>query len=131
MQLRRKHKQESEVSTHSLNDIMFFLMLFFLIASTMANPNVIKLMLPSAKSNQSMTKKQISLSVTKDLKYYIDQTPIPFDELRKALQNAVGDNKEATIVVRMDQDLSVQKLVEVLEIGNEMKLKMILATQKK
>jgi len=131
MQLRRRHRLESEVSTHSLNDIMFFLMLFFLIASTMANPNVIKLMLPRAKSNQTMTKKQISLSITKDLKYYIDQKPVLFENLKEELRKATEKNKETTIVVRMDQELSVQKLVEVLEIGNELKLKMILATQKK
>jgi biopolymer transport protein ExbD len=106
-------------------------MLFFLIASTMANPNVIKLMLPRAKSNQTMTKKQISLSITKDLKYYIDQKPVLFENLKEELRKATEKNKETTIVVRMDQELSVQKLVEVLEIGNELKLKMILATQKK
>ncbi len=67
MNLRRRNRAHSEVSTHSLNDIMFFLLLFFLIASTMANPNVVKLMLPSAKSNQAVIKKPISVSIKKDL----------------------------------------------------------------
>ena len=74
MQLRRPRREHAEVSTESLNDIMFFLLLFFLIVSTLANPNVIKLLLPESKQTQALAKKQILLQVTADHQYYIDQT---------------------------------------------------------
>jgi biopolymer transport protein ExbD len=131
MNFRKRSKSGSEVSTHSLNDIMFFLMLFFLIASTMANPNVIKLLLPSAKSTQVVNTKQINLSVTKDLQYYIDSKSISFDEIKPGLAAALSNNKDATVVVRMENTLAVQKLVDLLEIGNDLKVKMILAANKK
>ncbi len=130
MQLRKKKGHGIEVSTHALNDIMFFLMLFFLIASTMANPNVIKLLLPSAKSSETVTKRQVSLSIDKDQHYFIDQRPVNVDNLKNELMAAAGTS-DATIVVRIDRTLNIQKLVDVLEIGNELKLKMIMATDKK
>lgn len=130
MQLRRKNKSESEVSTHSLNDILFFLMMFFMIAATMANPNVIKLILPSAKSSQTMAKKQVSLAITKDLVYTIDGKTVAFENLKSTLITAVGNKNESTVIISMDRSLEVQKLVDLLEIGNELKIKMIMATKK-
>ncbi len=130
MQLRRKNKSESEVSTHSLNDILFFLMMFFMIAATMANPNVIKLILPNAKSSQTMAKRQISLAITKELVYSIEGKPVPFENLKSALASAVGNKDDATVIISMDRSLEVQKLVDLLEIGNALKIKMIMATKK-
>jgi biopolymer transport protein ExbD len=131
MQLRRRNKHGIEVSTHALNDIMFFLMLFFLIASTMANPNVIKLMLPSSSSPSRMNPRQITLNVDKDLNFYIEQKSVQKDNLKNELSMVAGNLNDATIVVRMDRTLPVQELVDVLEIGSELKLKMILATDKR
>ena len=62
MNLRRKQQEDAELSTESLNDIMFFLLLFFLIISTMANPNVIKLMLPKSANNENLQKQQVNLA---------------------------------------------------------------------
>ena len=81
MNLRRKHQEDAELSTESLNDIMFFLLLFFLIISTMANPNVIKLMLPKSANNEQLQKQQVNLGVTKDKQYSINKKPVPFDQL--------------------------------------------------
>jgi biopolymer transport protein ExbD len=78
MNLRKKHNRASaEVHTSAMNDIMFFLLLFFLIASTVTNPNVIKLMLPKSSSGQAVSKKTITVSVTQDLKYYVEKKEIP------------------------------------------------------
>jgi len=131
MNLRRKNRATSEVSTHSLSDIMFFLMLFFLIASTMANPNVVKLMLPSAKSNQAVIKKPISVSIKKDLTYYIDTKPVSVDQLENALLEKTKGVADPAVVIRVDKDVPVQYLVDILDIGNKLKIKMVLATQPK
>ena len=69
MNLRKRHKGVSaEVHTSAMNDIMFFLLLFFLIASTVTNPNVIKLLLPKSSSGKSVSKKTINVSVNQGLK---------------------------------------------------------------
>ena len=115
----------------ALNDIMFFLMLFFLIASTLANPNVIKLLLPQAKAGQTVSKQQYSLTVSKDLNYYInnDKTPFTFDQLEPRLKEISQNSNDVTIVLKVDRAIQVQNLVDVLAIGSKYKIKMILATQ--
>jgi len=129
MNLRKKNKIVAEVSTSSMNDIMFFLMLFFLIMSTLLNPNVIKLTLPSSRHNQVIHQKEITISVTKDLQYFINNKPIAFNMLENQLTGMLLNDKNATVILRCDNSLSVQDLVNMLEIGNKLKVKMILATK--
>ena len=112
-----------------MNDIMFFLMLFFLIISTLLNPNVIKLTLPSSKNNQAIHHKEIVLSITKDLQYFIDNKPVQQTELESVIQQNINKSPDATIILRCDNSLTVQDLVNVLQIGNKLKVKMILATK--
>ncbi len=128
MNLRRKHKIHPEVSTSSLNDIMFFLMLFFLICSTLVNPNVIKLMLPKAKSHQTLNKQPITISITKDLQYFINNKPVVKEDLEASLALATQGTEEPTAVLRVDNAITVQDLVDVLSIGNKLKIKIIMAT---
>lgn len=130
MKLRKKHGHEVEVASESLGDIMFFLMLFFLIVSTFANPNVIKLMLPKSASSQSVSKKQITLSITKDKQYFIDNKPIAFEQLEPSMVDLKSKVDDITIIVRTDYELTVQDLVDVLQIGSRLKIKMVLATKK-
>ncbi len=128
---RIRKKEEAEVATESLNDIMFFLMLFFLIVSTLVNPNVIKLMLPNSKSSSSMAKQPITLTITKDKLIFLnsEKTSILIENLEERLQNLAGLKENPTIVLRIDQNLSIQDLVNVLQIGNQLKVKMVLATE--
>lgn len=129
MNLRKKSKFVAEVSTSAMNDIMFFLMLFFLIISTLLNPNVIKLTLPSSRNNQAIHHKEVVLSITKDLQYFIDNKPVAPDQLESTIQMSVSKSPDATVIIRCDNSLSVQNLVDVLQIGNKLKVKMILATK--
>ena len=129
MRLRRNKKFAAEVSTGSMNDIMFFLMLFFLIVSTLVNPNVIKLMLPNAKSNFSQPKQQITISVTKDLEYFINKKPVPFNQLESEILNETKRLNQPTVFLRFDNSLTVQDLVDILQIGDKLKIKMVLATK--
>lgn len=131
MNIRRKRHFKAEVSTSSLNDIMFFLLLFFLIVSSLANPNVIKLLLPNSKSAQDLNKQQISISITKDKKYFIDNRQIGFNDIEPLLKSRIGSLQEPTVILRIENTLTVQDLVDVLEIGNRLKVKMLMATNKK
>jgi biopolymer transport protein ExbD len=131
MKIKRNRHFKPEVSTSSLNDIMFFLLLFFLIVSTLSNPNVIKLLLPSSKAAQTLSKQQITVSVTKDKSYFIDNQPISFDQIEPILKERISKVQEPTVILRFENSLSVQDLVDVLEIGTRLKVKMVIATNKK
>ena len=134
MNLRSERKQEFEIFSNSFSDIMFFLMLFFLIASTMITPGTIKLMLPQANNTQSMNKppKEIAISVTKDLKYFIDNKEVKFLEIEPILRNIKNESKsEVHAIVRCDNAIAVQSLVDVLQIGSRVEVKMVLATTRK
>lgn len=130
MNLKRNRKRfEAEVGASSMSDIMFFLMLFFLIVSTLVNPSVIKLMLPKASSAQSFAKKTFTLEMSLDKQYSLNGERLNFEEIEPKLTAAVVGIDEPTVVLRIDNGLSVQDLVDVLAIGNKLKVKMIMATQ--
>jgi biopolymer transport protein ExbD len=131
MNIKRKRHFKPEVSTSSLNDIMFFLLLFFLIVSSLANPNVIKLLLPNSKSSQNLNKQQITISVTKDKKYYIDSHQINFNDIEPLLKSRISSLQEPTVILRFENTLTVQDLIDVLEIGTRLQVKMVMATNKK
>ncbi|AOC95179.1 biopolymer transporter ExbD [Flavobacterium sp. GN10] len=131
MSIKRKRRFHAEVATSSLSDIMFFLLLFFLIISTLANPNVIKMTLPKAKANEKTNKQLISLSVTEDKKFYIDKQEVDFENLETSLMSKIGTDKEQTVVVRIPFNLQVQDLVDVLQIGVKNNLKFVIATSPK
>lgn len=137
MRIHRRRRDEAEVESSSLNDIMFFLMLFFLIASTLANPNVIQVALPKTKTTQNVTPKSVPLTVTADLRIFIEQEEIPYEQLETRLselktQLADPNNPEAgmVIVLRLDKDLKVQNMVDVMQVGANLGIKMVLATDK-
>jgi len=133
MNLRSSRKHAFEIFSNSFSDIMFFLMLFFLIASTMITPGTIKLILPQANQTQSMNKppKEIAISVTKDLKYYINNKQVQFSEIESELRKEKKANSEVHAIVRCDNAIAVQSLVDVLQIGSKVEMKMVLATSRK
>lgn len=129
MRFRKKKRFEAEVATSSLNDIMFFLLLFFLIISTIANPSVIKVLLPKANNNQTLNKKQVTLTVTKEKEYYLnDKLIIPAD-LENAMMRETSGVPDPTIVLRMDAALTIQDLVDILSTGTKLKIRVVMATQ--
>jgi len=128
MNLRRRNRAVGEVYTASLNDIMFFLLLFFLITSTLATPNVLKLLLPSSKMSTQSIKHPLTISVTSDLQYAVNNQPVAFDQLEPTIVAAIRDQTDPTALLKVDKTLQVQNLVDLLDIGNRLKIKMVLAT---
>ena len=132
MNLRKRHRRVSaEVHTSAMNDIMFFLLLFFLIASTVTNPNVIKLLLPKSSSGQSISKKTITVTVTKDLRYYVDKKEVKIADLSAALSGYKKLADELTIVLHVDRTVAIQDVVEVMDISQKLNIKLVLATEPK
>ncbi len=132
MNLRQRGKRASaEVHTSAMNDIMFFLLLFFLIASTVTNPNVIKLMLPKSSSGQSVSKKTITVSVTKDLRYYVDKKEVQEKDLSATLASYKTVATELTIVLYVDRTVAIQNVVQVMDTAQKLNIKLVLATEPK
>ncbi len=130
--LRPKKEASAEVFTSAMNDIMFFLMLFFIIISTLLNPSMIKVSLPKSQYSQSIQKKEINLTITADRNYYINNTLVPYTSLENQLKAELAKAPDAFIMLRLDNSLNIQDLVNVLSVGNKLNLnsKMIIATGK-
>lgn len=131
MNLRRRKRATTEVHTSAMNDIMFFLMLFFLIASTVTNPNVIKLLLPRSDSGQSVAKKTITVSITKELEYFLEKKIVPINELESRIEVYQKQSTELTIVLFVDRTVAIEDVVKVMDIANRLKIKLVLATEPK
>jgi biopolymer transport protein ExbD len=130
IELRKKKDYTAEVFTSSMNDIMFFLMLFFIIISTLLNPSMIKVSLPNSQNSQSIQKKEINLTMTKEKIYFVNNTQVPFDALETQLKKELNRYPDAFIMLRFDNTLPIQDLVNVLSLGNKLNGKMIIATAK-
>lgn len=128
--LRKKKDTSAEVFTSSMNDIMFFLMLFFIIISTLLNPSMIKVSLPKSGYSQTIQKKEINLTVTKDRKYYVNSMQVRYEDLENQLKKELAGTPDAFIMLRFDNTLSVQDMVNILSVGNKLNSKMIIATQR-
>jgi biopolymer transport protein ExbD len=127
----RKKRIAAEVQTSAMNDIMFFLLLFFLIASTITNPNVIKLTLPKSSTSQSESKKTINVSITNDLKYYVDKKQVSVDDLQSAISAFKTPDADLTIVLYVDKTVAIQNAVQVMDVAQKMNIKLVLATEPK
>ena len=128
MAIKRNKRFHVEVATSALSDIMFFLLLFFLIISTLANPNVIKVPLPKSDANEKTNKQHVTLTVTMDKKYYIYKEEVTKDQIEARLVSETAKLKDETVVLRIPKESQVQELVDLLGIGMKNNLKIIIAT---
>jgi len=134
MKIERRKLRTAEVYTASLNDIMFFLLLFFLIVSTMVTPATIRVLLPKSKTSEDVVvKKQISLTITADHRYYIDKKEVTFETIEQQLASILSKKakrEEVIVLLHADKTLNLQDVVSVIDIGNKLRVKMVLFTQK-
>jgi biopolymer transport protein ExbD len=129
MALRKKHR-DAEVSTDSLNDIMFFLLLFFIILSTMVSPNSIKVNLPKSDPNVTVENnhKPIHVAITKDKKYYVNSVEVPQTNIEAEISRLAAQQTEPTVLMHLDKDLSIQDEIDIMTICYKLKCKTVLAT---
>ena len=134
MKIERRKLRTAEVYTASLNDIMFFLLLFFLIISTLVTPATIRVLLPKSKTSEDVAiKKQINLTVTAEHKYYIDKQEVTFETIEPKLAQMIAKKaktEDLIVLLHADKTLNLQDVVSVIDIGNKLKVKMVLFTQK-
>ncbi|ACU63882.1 biopolymer transporter ExbD [Chitinophaga pinensis] len=124
----RRNKRHLELHNGALNDILFILLLFFLIVSTLANPNVIKLTLPKAKSN-TKARQTVVVSINDKKEFFVGTNKVPFESLKQMLIPALGrETVDPTIVINAERTVPVEEVVKVMEVAREIGAKVVLAT---
>lgn len=121
----------SGVEASSLSDILFFLLLFFLMISTMASPQAIKLLLPKASSGKKVPKHSINVSIDANLDWYVERRPVDKSSLKNVIESESKKyNEEVTVVLRVDKGIAVEELVRLVDVVNQLQIPVILATER-
>jgi len=130
MNLRRRHREDAEVHTGPLNDILFILLLFFLIVSTLANPNVVKLSQPKSKSD-TKAKQTVVVSIDANKQFYVGTTRVTIDELKAKLQPFLAkETDQPSIVINADKTVPVDDIVQVMRVARDLGARTVLAVDK-
>mgnify|MGYP001817682957 FL=1 len=130
MNFRGRNKVTPEFNMSSMTDIVFLLLIFFMIASTLVTTNAIDILLPKA-SGKTENKKSVAVSIKEDLTYYIDQRRVGISVLENELMAALSDMDKPTIILRADKSVPVENVVKVMDIANRNRFKVILAVKPK
>lgn len=133
MALKRRHRISPRFSMSSMTDIIFLLLIFFMITSTMVSPNAIKVLLPQG-SRQTSAKPLARVVIDKNLNCYAGfgneaEMPVTFDELPIFLQDCAEREPEMYVALYADESVPYREVVRVLNIANENHFKMVLATR--
>lgn len=128
MDLRGRNKISPEFNMSSMTDIVFLLLIFFMLASTLVSVNAIDILLPKA-SGMTENKKSVSVSIKKDLSYYIDKKRVGISVLESELIAMLSKVSKPTIVLRAEKSVPVDNVVKVMDIANRNKFKVILAVR--
>lgn len=132
MQLRKSMREESaHPPTSALNDILFILLLFFLIISTLANPNVVKLSIPKAKSD-TKAKQTVVVSIDDKQQFFIGTTAVQQDSLKQMLGKALlkSQDSEKTVVINASKLATADNIVAVMRAAHDLNLRTVLAVDK-
>lgn len=131
MALKHRNKVNVSFSMASMTDIVFLLLLFFMITSTMVAPNALKLLLPQS-NNQTVAKAITTVSITADLKYYINENGelkrVAFSEIEPFLKKVIRKDDETYISLHADKSVPIEYVVQIMNIAKRNEIKMILAT---
>jgi len=133
MALKRQNKIDAKFSMASMTDIIFLLLLFFMITSTVVNPNSIKILLPESKQ-QTSAKPLTRVIIDKNLNYYVafeneKEQQVPFEGIETFLQARILEEPDMYVALYADESIPYRELVRVLNICNENKFKLVLATR--
>ena len=130
MNIRRRISHDPSGHTSALNDILFIILLFFLIVATLANPNVVKLSIPKAKSD-TKAKQTVVISINDDQKFFVGTTAVPVDSLKGWIYRAVAKSQDAepTVVINADKLATADNIVAVMRAAHELNLKTVLAVE--
>lgn len=130
MALKTRNKVNATFSMSSMTDIVFLLLIFFMVTSTLISPNALKLLLPKS-SNQTAAKPITTVSIDKNFNFFLETTPVPFSQLEHKLQRKLAREDDPTISLHVDKSVPMEQVVKVMNIAKNNKYKLILATRTK
>lgn len=128
MNLRGRNKISSEFSMSSMTDIVFLLLIFFMLTSPAITPEALDLILPKAKG-KTTTKQNVAVSITKDLQIYIDKERVSNSALEARLGEVLAGVEDPTIILRAEEGVPIEKAVTVMDIANRNRYKIVLAVK--
>lgn len=130
MDIRGRNKINPNFNMSSMTDIVFLLLIFFMITSTLVTTSALDILLPKA-SGKTENKKSISVTITKQMAYYIDTEKVNESQLESRLIGLVGNQQAPTIVLRAEEGVPIEKAVKIMDIANRNRFKVILAVRPK
>ena len=128
MALRSRNKVSANFNMSSMTDIVFLLLIFFMLTSTLVSPNALKLLLPNSKA-KTLEKQTISISITKDIEYYVNENQVSLNSLEQELSILLKNDKEPGIILHTDKTVAIEHVVKVMDIAYRNKYKIVLATK--
>ena len=136
MGLKKRTKVSAEFNMSSLTDIIFLLLIFFMLTSSVVSPTAINLQLPNSSKRAKQTKKvegPIKLNIDKQKKYTLNSRRIEATDVRDKLTSIIKNDRRSrediTIVLSIDENVDAQTLVTNVDIINDLGIKMVLATK--
>lgn len=130
MDIRGRNKINPNFNMSSMTDIVFLLLIFFMITSTLVTTSALDILLPKA-SGKTENKKSVAVSITKKMNYYIDSKKINENAIEKSLIELLSKKENPTIVLRAEEGVPIEKAVKIMDIANRNRYKVILAVRPK
>ena len=128
MALRSRNKVNPNFNMSSMTDIVFLLLIFFMLTSTLVSPNALKLLLPNSQS-KTLEKQTISISITKNIEFYINENATPENMIEKELKLLINNELEPGIILHSDKSVPIEHVVKIMDIAYRNKYKIVLATK--
>ena len=129
MSIKSTNKVSPEFSMSSMTDIVFLLLIFFMLTAS-NNPKVLDLLLPKAQGKSS-TIQNVAVSIDKDAQYYVNNKLVDISQMETELKEALSGMENPTIVLRVEESVPIEKAVSVMDIANQNQYKLILAVRPK
>lgn len=126
----QKNKISINFSSVGMTDVVFNLLIFFMLTSTLVHPTALKLLLPKG-STQTSAKPQTTVSITSDLNYFVENQPVSIDNLEQVLKQKLGTNPDMYIALHADKTVPFENVVTVLDMAQRNNYKLIIATAPK
>ena len=128
MALKSRNKVSPNFNMSSMTDIVFLLLIFFMLTSTLVSPNALKLLLPNSKA-KTLEKQTVSVSINKDLDFYINENQVIESNLENELKQVLSQQQEPAIILHADKTVDIEHVVKVMDIAYRNKYKIVLATK--
>jgi biopolymer transport protein ExbD len=123
-----KNKIDPNFNMSSMTDMIFLLLVFFMLTSNFVTPSGLPISVPSSKASVKVMPK-VNVGITKDLRYYINEVEVPFEYIEDELKSVLPEVEEGVVVLSVDKDVPVQHLVNVAGIATKLRAKVTIATR--